>query len=131
MNRFLILYLYVSHFYSINDGPVNHKSSPPPPPCATVNLQPRRTSLTSTNRRSSESLSLNFHNPPPPPRLSPLLTRLRRLHAHQFPRLRFTSLVLLRRFQIRVRGERDRGVIFGVRNGKLRLGIFKRNNVMA
>ncbi|KAF8104945.1 hypothetical protein N665_0165s0032 [Sinapis alba] len=39
-----------------------------------------------------------------------LLTRLRRLHAHQFQRLRFTSLLRLQRFQIHVRDKRDHGV---------------------
>ncbi|KAG2311576.1 hypothetical protein Bca4012_026038 [Brassica carinata] len=41
------------------------------------------------NRRSSEAPPLQFHDPPP----CLFLTHLRRLHAHQFPRLRFAFVV--------------------------------------
>lgn len=54
------------------------------------------------HRRGSEAPSLQFTDPPPPFSLFLLLPRLGRLHAHQFPRLRFPSLVRFRRFQVRI-----------------------------
>uniref|UniRef100_A0A0D3BXR5 Uncharacterized protein n=1 Tax=Brassica oleracea var. oleracea TaxID=109376 RepID=A0A0D3BXR5_BRAOL len=87
--------------------------SPPPSSCSPTPTAPVR--LTGTISTPSGSVS-------------PFSARKR--IKREFGNWR-SEIAFLFCLQIRVRGKRDRGVIFGLRNGNLRLGVFQRNNVMA